>query len=139
MLLITALIVSVVTRAIALPANPSPAYSFGQSAASIDAEWNEGAVNEYPIHSSCNATETTQLRVGLREMEILADHAKQHILRWSNSSEMYRRYFGDQPSAIAVGAFDRVVNGDKGRMLFRCDDPDGNCQIPGMLRSRRCP
>lgn len=137
MLLTAALVASIVTGAIALPANPSSALLYVQIAVGIDAAWDAGAVNEYPIHSSCNVTETTQLRAGLREMEILADHARQHILRWSNSSESYRKYFGDQPSAAAIGAYDRVVNGDKGRTLFRCDDPDGNCQLPGMFGSQR--
>lgn len=43
--------------------------------------WNAGAVNNYPIHSSCNATEHAQLTRALGETVKLAQHAKEHILR----------------------------------------------------------
>ncbi|KAJ5748704.1 uncharacterized protein N7511_010400 [Penicillium nucicola] len=95
------------------------------------APWNAGAVTEYPIHSSCNATQHRQIELGLTEAISLAQHAKDHILRWSNESSIYRKYFGDSPSMEAVGAFDIVVNGDKKDILFRCDNPDGNCGLEG--------
>ena len=121
--------------AIALPANLPRAHHDSHDHAedtTLEA-WNEGAVNEYPIHSSCNVTETTQLRAALHEMEMLTEHAREHVLRWSNNSAIYRKYFGDGPSAAVLGNFDRVANGDKANTLFRCDDPDGNCQLPGKL------
>lgn len=31
-----------------------------------------------------------------------------------------------------IGAFDVVVNGDRKDLLFRCDNPDGNCDIEGI-------
>lgn len=95
------------------------------------APWNAGAVNQYPIHSSCNATQHRQIELGLTETIALAQHAKDHILRWKNESAIYRKYFGDRPSMEAVGAFDVVVNGDKKDILFRCDNPDGNCGLEG--------
>ncbi|KAI9035879.1 major allergen Asp F2 [Aspergillus affinis] len=91
--------------------------------------WDAGAVNQYPIHQSCNATQRLQIETGLNETIALADHAKAHILRWGNESSIYRKYFGDSPSIEAIGAFDIVVNGDKGGVLFRCDNPDGNCDL----------
>lgn len=63
----------------------------------------------------------------------LVDHAKQHVLRWGNSSEHYRKYFGDLPSGEVVGWFERVASGDRGAALFRCDNPDGNCDLPGTV------
>lgn len=95
------------------------------------APWNAGAVNQFPIHSSCNATQRRQIELGLNETITLAEHAKNHILRWSNESAIYKKYFGDSPTMEAVGAFDVVVNGDKKDVLFRCDNPDGNCDIEG--------
>jgi hypothetical protein len=95
------------------------------------APWNAGAVSQYPIHSSCNATQHRQIELGLMETIALAQHAKDHILRWRNESAIYRKYFGDSPSMEAVGAFDIVVNGDKKDILFRCDNPDGNCGLEG--------
>ncbi|KAJ5774155.1 hypothetical protein N7457_009051 [Penicillium paradoxum] len=93
--------------------------------------WNAGAVNQFPIHSSCNATQRRQIEIGLNETITLAQHAKDHILRWRNESEIYRKYFGDRPSMEAIGAFDVVVNADRKNILFRCDNPDGNCEIEG--------
>jgi len=95
------------------------------------APWNAGAVDQYSIHSSCNATQRRQIELGLNETVILADHAKAHILRWRNESEIYRKYFGDSPSMEPIGAFDIVLNGDKKDILFRCDNPDGNCDLEG--------
>ncbi|KAI4229090.1 MAG: hypothetical protein L6R36_001152 [Xanthoria steineri] len=115
--------------AFALPARVQPrADSDGHS--HDTAPWDEGATKDFLIHDSCNATEVTQLRKGLADAVTLADHAKQHILRFGNSSEHYRKYFGDAPSAEAIGNFERIVSGDRANALFRCDNPDGNCNQP---------
>jgi hypothetical protein len=45
-------------------------------------EWSQGAVTEYRIHHSCNATETALLSRALHEAELLAAHARDHILRF---------------------------------------------------------
>jgi hypothetical protein len=90
-------------------------------------------VNNYPIHSSCNATERTQLTRALGETMKLAQHAKEHILRWGNSSEIYRKYFGNATTGEPVGWYEKAVNGDKAGIIFRCDDPDGNCHQEGTL------
>jgi ATP-dependent exoDNAse (exonuclease V) beta subunit len=93
--------------------------------------WDAGAVNEYIIHESCNVTEAAQIADGLREAVELAEHAKDHILRWGNTSVLYRKYFGNDPPYTAIGSYDIVVNGDKRGVLFRCDNPDGNCDQEG--------
>ncbi len=126
-------LVALVGNAIALPTLAARAHLYAQPNTVTSASWDEGAVNEYPIHSSCNTTENNQLRTALREMELLTEHAKEHVLRWGNGSEIYRKYFGDAPSAAVIGNLDRVVNGDKARTLFRCDDADGNCKLEGKL------
>lgn len=93
--------------------------------------WDAGAVNEYIIHESCNTTQASQIADGLKEAVELAQHAKDHILRWGNSSELYQRYFGNDPPYAALGSYDIVVNGDKEGVIFRCDNPDGNCEQEG--------
>lgn len=93
--------------------------------------WDVGAVHDYPIHSSCNSTEQAQLKRALGEAITLAQHAKDHILRWGNSSEIYQKYFGNASTGEPIGWFDKVVNGDKAGVLFRCDNPDGNCDQEG--------
>ncbi|KAL4978711.1 putative peptidase family-domain-containing protein [Aspergillus desertorum] len=85
----------------------------------------------FPIHHSCNATEQRQLATALQDTVTLAQHAKDHILRWGNESSIYRKYFGDRPSLTAVGAYDIIINGNPDSILFRCDNPDGNCGLDG--------
>ncbi|KAJ0417925.1 antigen 1 [Aspergillus carlsbadensis] len=85
----------------------------------------------FPIHHSCNATEQRQLATALQETVDLVSHAKTHILRWGNESAIYRKYFGDRPSITAIGAYDIIINGNPDNVLFRCDNPDGNCQLDG--------
>lgn len=99
--------------------------------ASTSTAWSAGAVTEYPIHSSCNRTEGSQLKRALGEAEALAAHARDHILRWGNSSEIYQKYFGNASTGEPIGWFSKVVDGDKAGVLFRCDNPDGNCAQEG--------
>lgn len=96
--------------------------------------WDAGAVTEYVIHESCSSTQAGQIADGLREAVELAEHAKNHILRWGNSSELYQKYFGNDPPYTAIGSFDILVNGDKAGVIFRCDNPDGNCAQEGKSR-----
>ncbi|KAL8917343.1 MAG: hypothetical protein Q9208_008013 [Pyrenodesmia sp. 3 TL-2023] len=114
--------------ALALPAQVQPRAHSDEP--SSHGAWNEGAIHDFVIHPSCNASETIQLRKGLADAVALADHAVQHILRYGNSSEHYRKYFGNAPSGEAIGYFDKIIHGDKGNALFRCDNPDGNCNQP---------
>ncbi|KAF2679199.1 zincin, partial [Lentithecium fluviatile CBS 122367] len=93
--------------------------------------WDSGAVDTYAIHSSCNRTEAAQISRGLTEAMALVSHAKAHILRWSNSSEIYQKYFGNAPTGEPIGWFEKIAGGDKAGVLFRCDNPDGNCALEG--------
>lgn len=95
------------------------------------ADWDAGAVSAYPIHSSCNTTQKAQIAAGLDETMMLVAHAKDHVLRWGNSSALYQKYFGELPPFEVIGALDIIAEGDKGGVLFRCDNPDGNCGQEG--------
>lgn len=103
---------------------------FGEEAAS----WADGAVTEYQIHSSCNHTQSNQIAAGLDEAVQLARHAKEHVLRWGNSSEHYQKYFGHEPRGEVIGNLDKIVSADRAGILFRCDNPDGNCALEGMCK-----
>ncbi|KAH7040584.1 putative peptidase family-domain-containing protein [Microdochium trichocladiopsis] len=94
-------------------------------------QWDAGATREVPIHPSCNATERAQLKRGFADAMKYAQHAKDHILRFGNSSDHYVKYFGSAPTAEAAGWYDKIVNGDKTGLWFRCDDIDGNCSQDG--------
>ncbi|KAH9822076.1 Sfumigata Asp FII [Teratosphaeria destructans] len=89
--------------------------------------WSDGWVHEYPIHASCNSTETALLRQAFGELKLLAQHAKDHIRRFGNSSSYFVKYFGHAATAEPAGWYDKVLNNDKTGVLFRCDDVDGNC------------
>jgi len=93
--------------------------------------WDEGATNQYPIHVSCNATERAQLQRAFNDSITLAQHAKDHIMRYGNASDIYVKYFGNGPTAEPAGWYDKVVNGDKTGVLFRCDDIDDQCSQDG--------
>nr|AAQ87928.1 Asp f 2-like protein [Curvularia lunata] len=71
------------------------------------------------------------LQKGLDEAVILARHARDHILRWGNESQIYTKYFGDSPTGEPIGWYTKIADGDKTGILFRCDDIDGNCHQSG--------
>ncbi|OQV07549.1 hypothetical protein CLAIMM_11966 [Cladophialophora immunda] len=118
------------------PAAPSPIQARQEQQTDLAPQqglsaWAKGATTEWQIHSSCNASEARQLRQGLAEAVELAGHASEHILRWGNSSEIYQKYFGDAPTGEAIGFLEKIASGDRGGVLFRCDNPDGNCALEG--------
>lgn len=65
--------------------------------------WNQGASTAWPIHESCNATERALLMRGLDEAAVLAAHARDHVLRFGNSSEFYQKYFGNASTGEVIG------------------------------------
>jgi hypothetical protein len=93
--------------------------------------WNEGGAKDFTIHPSCNASQRAYLEKGLQETLTLTRQARDHILRWGNQSEIYRKYFGEAPTGEALGWFTRITDGDKTGVLFRCDNIDGNCENEG--------
>ncbi|KAJ4374858.1 Prenylated Rab acceptor protein 1 [Neocucurbitaria cava] len=93
--------------------------------------WDAGATREYPIHASCNATQQAYIKNGLEETITICRQARDHILRWGNSSEIYQKYFGDAATGEPLGWYEKVVSGDRADILFRCDNIDGNCAQEG--------
>jgi hypothetical protein len=73
---------------------------------------------------------------GLDEAMTLVGHARDHILRYGNSSEVYTKYFGDAPTGEPIGWFTKIADGDKSGILFRCDNIDGNCDQEGRYHLR---
>ncbi|KAK0128110.1 hypothetical protein ONS95_000095 [Cadophora gregata] len=111
-----------------------PTFTSEQSVEKRDTAWtwNEGASPDYTIHVSCNATERAQLQRALNESTTLAQHAKDHIMRFGNSSETYVKYFGNSSTtAEPAGWFDKLISGDKSGIVFRCDDIDHKCWQDG--------
>ncbi|KAJ9142930.1 Major allergen Asp f 2-like protein [Pleurostoma richardsiae] len=91
-------------------------------------DWAAGGTPQFPIHHSCNSTLRNQLQQALDELVVLAEHARDHILRWGGESPFVQKYFGKNSStAEPIGWYDRIIAADKNGMTFRCDDPDLNC------------
>jgi len=94
--------------------------------------WAAGATRDIPISATCNATQRAELARGLSEAVAVAEHARAHILRYGTGSGFFRRYFGTAAAtAEPLGWYDRLANADRTGMLFRCDDIDGDCHLPG--------
>ena len=103
-----------------------------EAAAPTPSIWSAGAVTDYPIHSSCNHTETLQLQAALDDAIALAQHAKDHVLRFGNSSDFYIKYFGSAATGEVLGWYEKIVRADRAGIWFRCDDPDQKCHQAGM-------
>jgi hypothetical protein len=98
--------------------------------------WDAGAVHDYPIHASCNTTQHAYIKQGLDEAITICSQARDHILRWGNSSEIYQKYFGNSSTGEPLGWFTKIVDGDKSDVHFRCDNIDGNCNQKGMYNHK---
>lgn len=95
-------------------------------------DWQADWVKSFPIADSCNSTQFNQLAVGMQEAQLLAEHARDHTLRYGYKSPFYRKYFGNESSTAEVaGHFENIVSADKSDTLFHCDDLDGNCANDG--------
>ena len=95
-------------------------------------DWRADWVKGFPIDLSCNATQYNQLSTGLQEAQLLAEHARDHTLRFGSKSPFFRKYFGNETaSAEVVGHFDNVVGADKSSILFLCDDLDDKYKNDG--------
>ncbi|KAF3989506.1 hypothetical protein FT663_01750 [Candidozyma haemuli var. vulneris] len=97
----------------------------------VQTTWTDTWKTSFDIHDSCSPVEANQLRQAFEETERLAHHAKLHTLRNGNSSEFYRKYFGNAPIGEVVGNFEGVISANTTGILFRCDDPDENCHQDG--------
>ncbi|PWN95162.1 zincin, partial [Tilletiopsis washingtonensis] len=80
------------------------------------------------IHESCNGSQSLQLKKTLQDMVTLADYARTTLLDNGGEGELEKQYFGEGDIAAAIGYYSRIVRGSD-KVLFRCDDPDGNCQL----------
>lgn len=102
-------------------------------------QWAAGWKPSFNIHESCNSSLRAQLQQGLDETVELAQHARDHLLRWGHTSKFVDKYFGNGSTAHAIGWYDRIIAADKTEMLFRCDDPDRNCETQkGMSHPANC-
>lgn len=97
------------------------------TATSSEYHWSDGWRASFPIHQSCNSTLRAQLASALEDAVQLAQHARNHLLRFGHKSDLVQKYFRNGSLAEPIGWYDRVVAADKGAMTFRCDDPDKNC------------
>lgn len=50
------------------------------------------------------------------------------VLVHGNKSGIFQKYFGKGPTATPMGWFDKIASGNRAGIVFRCDDPDRNCE-----------
>ncbi|KAK0560634.1 Prenylated Rab acceptor protein 1 [Tilletia horrida] len=86
-------------------------------------------IKDIPIHESCNNSQRLQIERGFKELYTVSQAAADDIYRHGNTSELFKTYFGSEADpAVPIGIYERIINGDKTGTLFRCDDPDRNCE-----------
>ncbi|GAA5944678.1 Zps1p [Sporobolomyces koalae] len=129
--LVATLLTSFVVSATTVQAAPfftlsKRADSSDQTAESIDKHSHTNST-QVQIHESCDAGQARFIRAGLDDMNMIAQHAHDRILKYGPTDELYIKYFGNASALAAAGYYDQLVNGNKPGVLFRCDNPDGNC------------
>ncbi|KDN35108.1 zincin [Tilletiaria anomala UBC 951] len=105
-----------------------------QAAATVEPVFARADVEylkDVPIHSSCNATQTAQIKAGLDDMVVLAQSTIDHVLRHGRD-ELFTTYFGEEgDTAPVIGIMTQVISRNKQGMVIRCDDPDAKCNQEG--------
>ncbi|GAA5852418.1 hypothetical protein JCM8547_006775 [Rhodosporidiobolus lusitaniae] len=82
--------------------------------------WYAGAHKAFTAHPSCNATEKRLIGDGLDEALMLAGQARAHLRRYGNDT-IFQAWFGNETdSNTLLGLYDRLVDGDKTGLTFRC-------------------
>lgn len=89
--------------------------------------WAAGGSNQYHVDASCNATQRRLIGEGLAEAATLVKHARAHIRRFGNDT-VFTEYFGVKADSNQVlGAYDRLIEGDKTGINFTCEDVADLC------------
>ncbi|GAA5984855.1 hypothetical protein JCM5350_002584 [Sporobolomyces pararoseus] len=83
-----------------------------QSAASIDKHAHSN-MTRVQIHESCDAGQAHFIQAGLDDMNLLAKHAYERILKYGETDELYIKYFGNASSATAAGFYAQLLYGNK--------------------------
>ncbi|RMD40856.1 hypothetical protein DV735_g4281, partial [Chaetothyriales sp. CBS 134920] len=120
--LLKTLLLTAVSGVLAAPTAIAPRTEYAQ--------YDGDVGSPFPLHRSCNATQSHILAKGLNETIELVTVARDHVLKYANQSELYRKFFGNRPPYEVIGAYELVISGEKSDVLFRCDNPDGNCVFP---------
>lgn len=89
--------------------------------------WNPDFQKDFTINNTCNASESSVLSSALHQAIEVSEHARQHLLRYGNSSDIFKKYFGHNPPFIPLGVYDFLSNGNKGNFTFGCQDFEKKC------------
>ncbi|KAF9467229.1 putative peptidase family-domain-containing protein [Collybia nuda] len=81
--------------------------------------------NDIAIHSSCNATQSRQLKKALADTYEIVGIAQEYVLANGPQDPLYKKYFGKGDYIAVLGALDGILVGNKEGVLLRCDDIDG--------------
>lgn len=77
----------------------------------VVSSYDKKLVTDFPIHSSCNASNRLQLERGLFDLKRMLRTTIDHLLLYGNRSELFVTYFGAQANvATPLGVYERVLN-----------------------------
>ncbi|GAA6032235.1 hypothetical protein JCM8097_007137 [Rhodosporidiobolus ruineniae] len=128
------------TFALAAPAPSEWTYKTALKEFEVPTNWSAGAHKGYSVSSTCTFDERRAIGDGLDEALELAAQARDHLRRYGNDT-IFNAWFGSETDPnLLLGLYDRLVDGDKTGITFRCDDVDDECNgkygiIPGYFRA----
>ncbi|WWD20704.1 hypothetical protein CI109_105180 [Kwoniella shandongensis] len=90
-------------------------------------------VTDITIHESCNSTQRRMLEQAFADTFEVATSAHEYIRTNGPTDPVFEKYYGTKPAAFsaALGVWDALLYSNKDGVIFRCDNPDGNCGQPG--------
>ncbi|WVF72582.1 hypothetical protein IAT40_007399 [Kwoniella sp. CBS 6097] len=85
------------------------------------------------IHESCNATQRRMLEKGLADAFEVATVAQEYVAANGPEDPVFQKYFGKEQKSYTtvLGVWESLLTSNKEGVIFRCDNPDGNCGQPG--------
>lgn len=91
------------------------------------AGWDFDFEGNYFVNGTCSSDNGRLVVSALAQAVNVAEHARKHLLRYRNSSDAFKRYFGTSPAACPLGVYDLISNGDNSDISFTCEDLDNKC------------
>ncbi|KAK6910705.1 hypothetical protein I203_104737 [Kwoniella mangroviensis CBS 8507] len=99
----------------------------------IARELNQNYKTDITIHESCNATQRRMLEKALSDTFEVATVAQEYVVKNGAEDPVFQKYFGKEKEAYStvVGVWESLLTSNKDGVIFRCDNPDGNCGQAG--------
>ena len=80
------------------------------------------------FHQSCNATNQRMLSSGLKDTLEVTAVTRDKLLA-NGTDKFFKRWFGNSSVFTVIGTLEYVIESGKSDVLYRCDDPSGDCAV----------